>query len=105
MTGGDEADFPWMAQTGKLGLTDPGRRYITRLTLRLTMDAASQLRISIRYDGAGDWHSLAFLRGRSGPCFDLPLRPRRCSHLELKLEGQGEVILHSLTQTLEGGER
>ena len=105
MEGADEEDFPWMAQTSKLGLTDPGKRYITRLTLRLSMEPKSHLRIFIRYDGVGDWHSLAFLRGRSEPCFDLPLRPRRCSHLELKLEGQGEVILHSLTQTLEGGER
>ena len=104
MEGDDEEEISWMAVTGPLGLTDPGRRYITRLTLRLRMEVTSQLRVFIRYDGEGDWHSLAFLRGRSEPCFDLPLRPRRCSHLELKLEGRGDVTLYSLTQTLEGGE-
>ena len=104
MEGADEEAVSWMAVTGPLGLTDPDRRYITRLTLRLRMEVGAQLGVFIRYDGVGDWHSLAFLRGRREPCFDLPLRPRRCSHLELKLEGRGDVTLYSLTQTLEGGE-
>ena len=104
MEGDDEKDVSWMAVTGPLGLGDPDRRYITRLTLGLRMAVDAQLAIFIRYDGVGDWQSLAFLRGGREPCFDLPLRPRRCSHLELKLEGRGDVTLYSLTQTLEGGE-
>ena len=104
MEGDDEEDVSWMAVTGPLGLGDPDRRYITRLTLGLRMAVDAQLAIFIRYDGVGDWQSLAFLRGGREPCFDLPLRPRRCSHLALKLEGRGDVSLYSLTQTLEGGE-
>ena len=31
----------------------------------------------------------------------LPLRPRRCRYLALRLEGEGEVQIYSLTRVLE----
>ena len=33
----------------------------------------------------------------------LPIRPRRCSYLRLRIEGQGDARLYAITKTLQQG--
>lgn len=93
----------WSAQTGPLGLDDPQRGYICRLTARLNMEPGSRVSVFVRYDGAGQWEHLATVQGKGRRTFDLPLRTRRCDHLELKLSGAGEALVYSLTKTRQKG--
>ena len=46
----------------------------------------------------------AYLReGNGRETVLLPVRPRRCDHLRLRLEGEGELRLFSITRTLRKG--
>ena len=101
--GTPEEELPWMAQTGPLRYTAPDRQYLARTDLTLWMERGGVLELWLRYDGAGDWQRAARLEpGRAGS-FTLPLRPRRCDSLELRLRGRGEMRLYALTQVLERG--
>lgn len=98
-----EEAVSWMAQTGEIGLDDPGRKYISRLTLRLSMEVGAELTVYARYDTEPEWVALGSIRGTGLQSFSLPLRLRRCDHLQLRLEGEGDVKLYSITKTIQEG--
>lgn len=103
--GNDRTEGPvsWMAETGEIGLDDPGRKYMTRLTLRLSMEPGAELTTYALYDGEEEWVALGSIRGTGLQSFSLPLRLRRCDHLRLRLEGEGDVKIYSITKTIQEG--
>ena len=98
-----EGPVSWMAETGEIGLDEPGRKYISRLTLRLSMEVGAELTVYARYDTEPEWVALGSIRGTGLQSFSLPLRLRRCDHLQLRREGVGDVKLYSITKTIQEG--
>jgi hypothetical protein len=98
-----EAPISWLVETGPLGMELPDRKYVSSLAVRLSMEPGSQVRISIRYDSLGGWEHICTLTGRELRSFSLPVRPRRCDHLQLRLEGRGDAGIYSIVKTLERG--
>lgn len=95
----------WMAQTGEIGLESPDMKYISRITLRLSMEVGAELTVYAQYDTEPEWVALGSIQGTGLQSFSLPLRLRRCDSLRLRLEGTGDVKLYSITKTIyEGGE-
>lgn len=93
----------WMAQTGIIGLTTPDMKYVSRLILRLTLPQGSSLRVSAEYDSSGRWQQLFTIHGHGTQAFTLPVRPVRCDHIRLRLEGDGPMKLFSITKNIEQG--
>ena len=93
----------WMAQTGELVLESPDMKYISRLTVRLAMDIGSVIRMYARYDMSDEWVSLCELRGTDLRSFSIPIRPRRCDHMVLRIEGEGNAKIYSITKTIAEG--
>lgn len=102
-TGTPEETVSWMAVTGDLGLELPEQKYISRLTLRLSLDPGATLEVFAQYDRERTWVKLGQVYGTSLRSFSLPMRPRRCDQLRLKLRGSGMCKLYSITKTLEKG--
>lgn len=101
--GAGEEAVSWEAVTGEQGLEDPGAKQISRLTLRLRLDPGSRLEVFAEYDRSGVWEPLCHIRGTSLRSFSVPVRPRRCDHLRLKLRGQGRASIYAITKTVEKG--
>lgn len=99
----DAKPVRWMAETGELGLESADQKYISRLTLRLSMEPGAELTVYAQYDMEQEWVPLGSIRGTDLRSFSLPIRPRRCDHLRLKFEGEGNVKLYSITKTIEEG--
>ena len=57
----------------------------------------------MRYDSRGDFLPLCTVFGTRSDSFSVPVRPRRCDHLQLRLEGTGAARLYSITKIMEGG--
>ena len=102
-TGTPEEEVSWFAVTGDLGLEIPEQKYITRLTLRLSLDPGSTLEIYAQYDREQAWVKLGQVYGTDLRSFSLPVRPRRCDQLRLKFQGKGMCKLYSITKTLGKG--
>ncbi len=98
-----EQAVPWMVQTGILGTDMPDRKYISRLNVRMSMDVGGRARFFVQYDSMGGWEHLGTVNVTSLKSFSLPIRPRRCDHLRLRIEGVGEARIYAITKTIEKG--
>lgn len=106
LTGAGEAyedSVSWMAQTGELVLSSPDMKYISRLTVRLSVEPGTVVEMFAQYDMSDEWIQLCHIRGTNLRSLDIPVRPRRCDHMKLKLTGRGGMKLYSITKTIEKG--
>ena len=101
--GEKEESVSWMVETGELALSSPDMKYVSRLTLRMSMEAGATLKIYIQYDLDNEWKEVGSLVSTSLRSFSVPVRPRRCDHLKLRLEGTGGARIYSITKTIEQG--
>ena len=96
-------DIEWMAETGIIGTEHPDKKYISRIDVRMSLDTSSEVRFFIQYDSIGEWIPLYTARGTSLRSFTVPIRPHRCDHLRLRIEGNGEAKIYSITKITEQG--
>ena len=98
-----EGDLEWMVQTGEIGISSPDMKYISRLTVRMSMDIGSEVRFYAQYDFSEAWEELFTLRSDNLRSFSLPIRPKRCDHMKIRIEGVGMAKIYSITKTIEQG--
>ena len=98
-----EGDLDWMVQTGEIGISSPDMKYISRLTVRMAMDIGAEVRFYAQYDFCDAWEPLFSLRSDNLRSFSLPIRPKRCDHMKLRIEGVGMAKIYSITKTIEQG--
>ena len=65
------------------------RKSLTRLLLRLELEAGAALEIAVQYDSDGVWHELIELSAPIRRSCLVPVLPRRCDHFRLRLSGRG----------------
>ena len=98
-----EGQVAWQAVTAPLGLSDPDQKYLSRVTARLALEPEGELILEARYDASSFWEELAVIHSSDFRSFTIPVLPRRCDFLQLRLRGRGAMKLYSLTKTMEGG--
>jgi hypothetical protein len=101
--GSPEAAVEWSATTGVIGYEYVDHKYISRFNLRMRLPRGSFADLYIQYDSDTIWHHVGHMDGVGTKTFMLPVRPRRCDHLQLKLEGVGEIRIYSISKILEVG--
>lgn len=101
--GTPEGPVPWSATTGILTSGQVGRKYVSRLNLRMVLPKGSTCDVWLEYDSSGVWEHAGHIEGRGTRTFLLPVCPVRCDHLRLRLSGRGSVRLLSLARIVEAG--
>ena len=99
----DANDVEWMAQTGEIGIYSPDQKYISRLTVRLMLEPKATCTFYAQYDFDSEWEPLFTLTGTDLRSFSIPIRPKRCDHMKLRIEGVGMAKIYSFTKTIEQG--
>ncbi len=98
-----EEDFDWYAETAVQTWEVPDRKYLSRYDIRLKLGEGASVSVLLEYDSSGVWvESGSITRQGLGSAL-LPIRPRRCDHLRMRLEGHGEAQLLSIARVLEVG--
>ncbi len=100
---GNEGPIRWMAETGLVGYSTVEQKYVSRFSLRMKLPAGSYMDILIQYDSDGQWHHVGHVNGAGVKTFTIPVRPRRCDHFRLRLEGCGEMRVYSFARIYEVG--
>lgn len=104
-----EASLPWRAETGLRYYEQSGSggaqpvRYVSRYDLRLALTEQTTVRVFIEYDSDGVWRHSGTVRLRRTGSAVIPIRPRRCDHFRLRLEGEGDMKLLSIARVFERG--
>ena len=101
--GQTDAPVAWYAETAPLHRQESGRRFLTRLELRLGLETDAWVRVLVRYDEAGPWVEAGLLRPQQRRSAVLPVRPRKCDCFRLRLEGAGEVTLYGWSRVFTKG--
>lgn len=98
-----EDKVEWMAETGIIGASLPGSKYLVKLNIRMVLEMGSTATILAQYDSVGPWENLGTLTGTDLRSFTIPVRPRRCDHLRLRIEAEGKGMVFSITKTFTHG--
>lgn len=98
-----EENVAWMAQTGIINASLPERQYLQRISIRMILEPGSQVSILVQYDSCGEWENLGNMVGSNLRSFTFPVRPRRCDHLRLRIDGVGKAMIFAITKTISGG--
>ena len=101
--GEKEGAVKWSATTGLTGYNTVEQKYISRFNLRMRLPEGSRADVFIQYDSDGFWNYAGHLEGIGTRTFKLPVRPRRCDHFQIRLEGEGEVRAYSFAKMFEVG--
>lgn len=100
----NEDKVNWYVETGVYGYSYPNKKYISRLQTRLYLAQGSTARFYIQYNSDGIWHSCGReVIGKGVNSVLFPIRPKRCDHMKIKIEGKGECKIYSITKCLEVG--
>ena len=110
VSGDEEGDFEWSFETEDFGYQYQVKgyhsylgqqNYLSRINMRMSI--AGEAWISVMYDGSGKWEPKGHIRGDGVRSFTLPIVPRRCDHMRIKVEGHGDCNVYSLAKILEVG--
>ena len=99
----DEESVEWMVETGEIGVTSPDMKYISRITIRTKLEIGTVMDIYAQYDLSDEWIHVGHFRGTDLRSFSIPIRPRRCDFMKLKIEAKGMGQIHAMTKTIEQG--
>lgn len=93
----------WFFESGMYGLSEIDSKYITRLNIRLALGRGAHMIVSICYNNSNVWHRLCNVVRKDLNPFTLPIKPNRCDHFRLRFEGEGDVMIYSISKTTEQG--
>ena len=99
----DTKPVEWMAETGVIGVDSPDKKYLSRLTVRMWLDIGTQVYFFAQYDSGGEWEHLFTMTGNNLRSFAVPIRPKRCDHLRIRIVGEGDAKIYSIAKVIEEG--
>lgn len=102
--GAAEGAFDWLVESGDIGLGLPDNKYISKLLIRMEMAEAGTINVSLNYDGAEAWKNTVVVTTQALRTIMLPIIPRRCDHMRIRIFGTGDCKIYSITKTIEEGE-
>lgn len=102
---GSPEGVSWWAETGPVTYELPEHKWISYVRIRLESDKTRRpvLTVKISYDG-GDWETMSIDRATMLGTRELNIKPRRCDHFRVRLEGTGGILIHSVSYRMERSE-
>jgi hypothetical protein len=103
IVGEDTESIRWQAITGEIGTNSPDKKSVSRLDVRMRLSVGSEVIFFIEYDSSGEYEYLFTAKGTRLDTFTMPVKPKKCDHLRLKIMGVGDAQIYSITKTVEYG--
>lgn len=101
--GTPETQVEWYAESGILYYEYTDHKYLSRYNIRMKGERGSRMDIYIQYDSEGPWVHSGTVRQTGTNTVTIPVRPRRCDHMRLRLVGKGDIKIYSISKILEVG--
>ena len=99
----DTKPIKWEAVTGIIGTDSPDKKYVSRILMRVSLEAGTRIYLQAQYDSSREWESLFAISAATLKTITIPVKPKRCDHFRLRLVGEGEAKIFSITKTIEQG--
>lgn len=102
MTRGEEV-VEWSVQTGEIGLSSPDMKFMQRITLRVLLPPGSNLDIFVQYGSESSWTNAFHTKSATLRSFSIPIRPKRCDFMRMRICGTGDAKIYAITKTMRNG--
>lgn len=102
-TGARELQINWSCETGMQHYNEPNNKYLSRYDIRIKGERGAKIEIYMDYDSSETWQHAATINQSRTDTVVVPIRPRRCDHLRMRLVGTGDVKIYSIARVLEVG--
>lgn len=99
--GDREEPFTWSVTSGVMGYDLAENEYVSRFVIRC--DTLGTVRLAVRYDEGGAWVDKGSYTGHGLGSALLPVPPRRCDHLRIRLSGDAACRIYSIARYVERG--
>lgn len=96
VAGTAEESVAWQAVTGEIALRTGAGSYVGGLYLRAMLEAGSTMKIEASYDESGSFRTVYEIAGAAKRTYELPILPRLCESMRLRLSGQGDMRVYRL---------
>lgn len=93
----------WEAITGLIGTDSPDKKYISRMEVRMKLSVGTKVSFYAEYDSSETWEHLFTMTGINLRSFAVPIRPKRCDHMRLRIVGTGDAKVFSICKSTEQG--
>ena len=110
--GTEESDFDWAAEFDMFGTTYTGRfddpkrvrnaKYLSMFKIRMFLAPGAYIRLWIKYDD-NLYEFMGERYGHDMRTFVLPVIPKRCDHVRMKITGRGDAKIYDISRILEVG--
>lgn len=98
-----EGEVAWSAESGDVGFSTIGAQTVKMVQIRAKLGMGAVMQLFVSYDG-GTFRPVMEKRGDGGAkAVTMVLKPVRCDHFRLRIEGRGACTLVSIAKTLELG--
>lgn len=101
---GTEAEVNWSAETGDLVFGYMDKVYMSRISVRASIDTHTYINVYIQYDDNGNWKKVSTLTGEGHvKTYLLPITNERRDSVKLRFEGKDGVKLYAITYLIDEG--
>lgn len=103
--GTKEAAVSWWCESGIQTYEYINHKTVTRYNIRAQLAEGAKMRVYLKYDSKGAWHMKANVTQDAAGTRTLlvPVYPKRCDHMQLRLEGEGEIKIFTIARLLAQG--
>ena len=96
-----EEKLPYSLTSAMIGYEYPDRKYLSRYNIRMKLGKFATCDLWVEYDSSGIWEKRGHMEGHGKVLtYMIPVIPRRCDHMRIKLTGEGEMQLYSIARLL-----
>lgn len=94
-----EETVAWSAEFGDFVEDDPNRKAVSRMQIRVVLEAGASFAVDIGYAESPAWQKMMEIKGlRSKRSYTIPVIPRRTDHWRLRLRGTGTATVFSIAR-------
>lgn len=97
--------IPYRFISGEIGYEVAEKKTMRRCQLRLKMGKHARMMAYVEYDSNGIWYPIGveWTSTDTARAISLPVQPRRCDHMRIRLEGKGDVTIYNITKYIRVG--
>lgn len=98
-----EKSVDWFVETGDIGMEYPDHKYVSKLQIRIESPLGTLVRIEVQYDHDGIWIEKYLINATAKRSYTVPIIPRRCDTMRIRISGNGDCRIYSVAKTIEQG--
>lgn len=98
-----EASVQWSAEFGGFTESEPDKKGVSKIRLRVELDEGSTMSALMKFDNDTDWTPVKTITAAEKQSYSISVIPRRADHYRVKLTGRGGGRVYSMAREFYSG--